>query len=333
MIFRTQRIFLVAAIICGVSSCKTVGSKSEFKDDKHPKDFSVSELAEKLSPGQRQIIGEFLLELNAHVRRFQQRPDLTANLQGQLKACGNQRDANYFRYLTSNFSEIRACGMSQLKPDSEFATIAEISKLKRSATLDKLIDAFTGNVLPAFIDAMMQSLENRPKMDDSQVAKILDLVNQVALISKMAVTVVEWRPDYVSSLRYLNQVVLSELSKGRQEDVDWRLVRAATTARLDIFPLAAVEAGLNPVVVPLKDPLYKVLYGPTPRGAAYWIMLAASTVRLHSYECVPEPYDLVPRVVNSLDVIPRQILLESPADQKIILNAIKYLTDNFKKVI
>ena len=62
-------------------------------------------------------------------------------------------------------------------------------------------------------------------------------------------------------------------------------------------------------------------------------MLAASTVRLHSYERVPEPYDLVPRVVNSLDVIPRQILLESPADQKIILNAIKYLTDNFKKVI
>lgn len=315
------------------AACKTTSQGSAVKAEDKSGEISVATLAEKLRPEQKKIIADFLIGLESHVRKFHQRPELTLNLQGQLKACGNLNQPSLLSVFSGHYGYLQPCGTSQLKADSELMTIAEVSKLKRSASLDKSIEQFNELVVPTIIDALMESYDARPKTGDAQVGKVLDLVNQVAVFSKLVVAGVEWRPDYVSSLRYLNQVVLSELSKEHEEDIDWRLVKAAATARLDIFPLSPGDAGINPIIVPLRDPLYKLLYGPSARGAAYWIMQAASTVRLHSYEVDPAWYDLEPEEVTLLSNIPKQILLESPEDQKTIIRAIKYLTRNFQKVI
>jgi hypothetical protein len=325
--------FWCASLFFFLLSCKTVSNRSQVKDTNERSPISAAALADKLSQEQKKLIANFLTQLDSHIRRFQQRPDLTSALQNQLSACGNMQKPNLSEFFSGNFGSMRACGVSATKVNSQFATIEQIAQLKRSKEFDKAIDSFNNDVLPTIVEAILDAADKSPKLDESKIALIMDEINQVALLSKLIVSAVEWRPDYVSSLRYLNQIVLSELSKERSEDIDWKLVKAATTARLDIFPLAAVDAGVNPIVVPLRDPLYKVLYGPLPRGSAYWLMVAASTVRLHSYESIEEPYDLEPRAVVSLSIIPKQILLESPEDQKVIKRAIKHLTDNFEKMI
>jgi hypothetical protein len=272
--------------------------------------------------------------LGRHIARFEDQSELTTNLRFSLQACGNLRESSSVNLFDKNFGLVRPCGKTGENDESKFAKISAIAKLKRTAKFDALIDSFNEDVLPTFIDALVESYDRIPKLDDAQMSGLIDLVSQVATISKSAVDLVEWRPDYTNSVRYLNQIVLTELTKGREQDINWELVKAATTARLDIFPLSPGDAGVNPIVVSIKDPLYKLLYGPNPRGAAYWIMTAASTIRLETYGGVrARNFDIYPLSVKSLDVVPRQILLESKDDQTLIKRAITHLTHNFERIM
>ncbi len=314
------------------ASCKSTGHYSSIRADKKRAGIDLRAVAEKLSEEDKGAIRNFIFELRDHISQFSQPAAEQTTINRFLVGCSNQLKAPRPSFFDSHFGQVQQCRSDRLPVNEQSRVLAAISRLKRRTTFDRAIDVFNEGILPKIFDAVDNAMSQGGR-DEVQLTSIVETASELARLAELGAGVIEWRPEYFNSVRYLNQIVITELSKENGNDVNWPLVKAAATARLDIFPLSPGDAGANPLVLRFDDPMYKLLYGPIPRGPAYWMMVAAVTLRLHTYETQPSDYGHVPEAVGMMSVINQQILLESQRDQTLIRRALRHLGDNYRKMM